>query len=69
MVGWSRRARKSSERRERWWNSLSEEEKAKWLANKPARDAREKKLLLICVPAFFLLYLGFILTLSFVTRK
>ncbi len=47
MVGWSRRSRESSERRERfyrWYGSLSEKEKADYEEREAARRAREMKI-------------------------
>jgi hypothetical protein len=60
MVGWTRRNREDRERRERWWNSLTEEQKQQWIADKPKRDAEDRKLLMYWLPLLFLAGAGYI---------
>jgi hypothetical protein len=40
MVGWSRRNREASERRARWWATLSDEEKAEYNRRAAEQDER-----------------------------
>jgi len=55
MVGWSRRSRESSERRRRWWNSLTEEQKADALIREAAGDKTIMKWVLAFFGAAFLI--------------
>lgn len=69
MVGWTRRNREDSERRERWWNSLTEEQKQQWIADKPKRDAADRKILFVFVPLFVVLYCGFWSVMIYIKDK
>lgn len=55
MVGWSRRNRESSERRQRWWNSLTPEQKEQARAREAAFDRK-----LAQVGTLFLIFLVFV---------